>query len=71
MFTQLAYQADADECRAVCFLGRPLMMNARRSSADGNVCFLLSRPANTVNGILKSLYLGMKKIRAWEEIVLR
>lgn len=47
MFTQLAYQADADECKAVCFLGRPLMMNARRSSADGNVCFLLNRPAKT------------------------
>lgn len=45
MFTQLAYQADADECEAVGFLGGPLMMNARRSSADGNVCFLLSRPA--------------------------
>ena len=47
MLTQLAYQADADECKAVCFLGRHLMMNARRSSADGTVCFLLSRPAKT------------------------
>jgi len=47
MFTQLAYQADADEYKAVFFLGRPLMMNARRSYADGYVCFLLSRPGKT------------------------
>lgn len=47
MLTQSAYQADADESNAVCFLDGPLMMNASRSSADGNVCFLLSRPAKT------------------------
>lgn len=47
MFTRLAYQADADEFKAVCFLGRPLMMNTRLSYADGYVCFLLSRPAKT------------------------
>lgn len=47
MFARLAYQADADECKAVFFLGSSLKMNARRGSADGNVCFLLSRPAKT------------------------
>lgn len=62
MFTRLAYQADADEYRAVFFPGQTFddecqaqlcwwkrLLPAQQTSKD------------TVNGILKSLYLGMGK----------
>lgn len=47
MLARSAYQTDADERGAVCFLGKALMAEAVHSSEYRNVCLLPSRPPKT------------------------